>query len=160
MAQKFKPIEIQPDPVYGNLVLAKFINCLMQRGKKSVAQKIVYSAFDLVKKSSPGGSEPQEPLDVFLKALREATPQIEVRARRVGGATYQVPREVKEKRGMSLAMRWITNAARAKKGKAMAKKLAEEIIMAAKGEGEAIKKKMSVHKMAEANRAFAHFAPR
>lgn len=153
MSQKYKPIEIEPDSVYSNMMVAKFINCLMQNGKKNVARRIVYDAFDIIKKQTN-----QEPLDIFLRAVQEAMPQIEVRPQRVGGATYQVPREVKEKRAVSLAMRWLIDFSRKKKGKAMSARLAEELMQAAKGEGESAKKKISVHKMAEANRAFAHLA--
>lgn len=153
MANKFKTREIPPDPVYDNIMVSKFINAIMQRGKKTVAQKIVYSAFDIVKKQTN-----QEPLDIFIKALEQAAPKMEVRPQRVGGATYQVPREVKEKRALSLAMRWLIDAAAKKKGRKMADRLADEIVQASKGEGEAVKKKINVHKMAEANRAFAYLA--
>jgi len=153
MSQKFKTREIVPDSVYDNNLVAKFINAVMQRGKKSVAQKIIYSAFDIIKEQTK-----QEPVSVFEKAIEEAAPRVEVRPQRVGGATYQVPREVKDKRALSLAMRWLIDASKKKKGRKMAAKLADEIIQASKSEGEAVKKKINVHKMAEANRAFAYLA--
>jgi len=153
MAFKFKQREIAPDMVYNSVSVAKFINQVMKQGKKSKATKIVYGAFDIIREKTK-----QEPLDVFEKAIKEASPSIEVRPKRIGGATYQVPIEVSSKRGTSLAIRWILGASRAKKGKAMHEKLAEELIAVTKGEGEAMKKKMNVHKMAEANRAFAHLA--
>jgi len=155
MSQKFKQRQIAPDREYNSVIISKFINQVMKDGKKSKARNIVYGAFDIIKEKTK-----QEPLDVFEKALKELTPTVEVRPRRVGGATYQVPIEVNAKRGLSLAIRWILAATRAKKGKATHEKLAEELITASKGEGEAIKKKINVHKMAEANRAFAHLAKR
>jgi len=155
MAFKFKQRETTPDRVYNSVVVAKFINQIMKGGKKSKANKIVYSAFGIIKEKTK-----QEPLDVFEKAIREITPAVEVRPRRIGGATYQVPIEVNAKRGLSLAIRWILFAARAKKGKAMHEKLAEELLAASNQEGEAMKKKINVHRMAEANRAFAHLAKR
>ena len=150
---KFKTREILPDSSYDSVIVSKFINTIMERGKKSIAQKIVYSAFDIVKEQTK-----QEPMDIFEKALEEAAPKVEVRPQRVGGATYQVPREVKDKRALSLAMRWLITSAQKKKGKDMAKRLAEELMQASKGEGEAVKKKINVHKMAEANKAFAYLA--
>ena len=153
MAKKYRPQEILPDPVYNNITVAKFINHLMKNGKKSLARRIVYDAFEIIKKKTK-----QDPLEVFEKALEAAAPNIEVRPQRVGGATYQVPREVKAKRRMSLAMRWIILAARGKKGKSMEEKLAQELIFASKQEGDAVRKKINVHKMAEANKAFAHLA--
>lgn len=150
--KKIKQV-ISPDPVYNNITVAKFINQVMRRGKKTVARKIVYGAFEILKEKTK-----KEPLEVFEKALENASPLLEVRPKRIGGATYQVPVEVKGKRRMTLAMRWIIQAAKMKKGKAMKEKLAEEIINAAQNTGWAIKKKIDTHKMAEANRAFAHFA--
>ena len=150
---KFKTREILPDSSYDSVIVAKFINTIMDQGKKSIARKIVYGAFDIVKEQTK-----QEPMDIFEKALEEAAPKVEVRPQRVGGATYQVPREVKDKRALSLAMRWLINSARKKKGKDMANRLAEELMQASKGEGEAVKKKINVHKMAEANKAFAYLA--
>lgn len=145
--------EISPDPVYNNVMVAKFINQVMRRGKKTVAQKIVYGSFDIVKTKTK-----KEPLEVFDLAINNVKPLLEVKPRRIGGATYQVPRQVPEERGVTLAMRWIVQAARSKKGKPMKEKLAEELILASKQEGAAIKKKEDTRRMAEANRAFAHFA--
>jgi len=153
MAKKFKTRELSVDAVYSNLTVAKLINQIMRRGKKNVARKIVYGCLDIVKEKTK-----QEPVAVLEKAISAVTPTVEVRPKRVGGATYQVPMEVPQKRGLSLAMRWIINVSRAKKGKAMQERLAEELMAASRGEGEAIKKKINAHKMAEANRAFAHFA--
>ncbi len=150
---KFKTREILPDSSYDSVIVSKFINTIMDQGKKSIARKIVYGAFDIVKEQTK-----QEAMDIFEKALEEAAPKVEVRPQRVGGATYQVPREVKDKRALSLAMRWLINSARKKKGKDMAQRLAEEFIQASKSEGEAVKKKINVHKMAEANKAFAYLA--
>lgn len=144
---------IIPDFVYSNLSVAKFINQVMRQGKKTIARKIVYRAFDIVKEKTK-----KEPLEVFEQAIKNATPLLEVKSKRIGGATYQVPREVREDRALTLAVRWIITAAKAKKGKPMAEKLAEELISAAKNEGSAIKKKEDTRRMAEANRAFAHFA--
>jgi small subunit ribosomal protein S7 len=141
------------DPKFNNKVVEKFINIVMLEGKKSIAEKIVYGAFDILKKQL---DEP-DVLKIFSKALDNARPRLEVKPRRVGGATYQIPIEVKHERGESIAMRWIRDFARTKKGKAMNEKLAEEIIAAYKGEGSSIKKRDDTHKMAEANKAFAHF---
>lgn len=145
--------EILPDPVYNNVIVAKFINKIMERGKKTIARKIVYGAFNIIKEKTK-----KEPLEILEKAIENAGPLLEVKSKRVGGATYQVPREVRGERRVTLAMRWIINVSRSKKGKPMAEKLAEEIILAAKKEGAAVKKKQDTHRMAEANRAFAHFA--
>jgi len=145
--------EISPDPVYNNVIVAKFINQVMRRGKKTVARKIVYGAFDVIKDKTK-----KEPLEVFDLAFKNASPLLEVKPKRVGGATYQVPRGVGEERRLTLAMRWIIQAAKSKKGKPMKEKLAEELIAAANNTGEAVKKKENTHRMAEANRAFAHFA--
>ncbi|MFH0739713.1 MAG: 30S ribosomal protein S7 [bacterium] len=150
---KFKTREILPDSSYDSVIVAKFINTIMDQGKKSIARKIVYSAFDIVKEQTK-----QDAMDIFEKALEEAAPKVEVRPQRVGGATYQVPREVKDKRALSLAMRWLISSARKKKGRDMASRLAEELVQASKGEGESVKKKINVHKMAEANKAFAYLA--
>jgi small subunit ribosomal protein S7 len=143
----------QPDVVHGRVELGRFINYVMQDGKKSTAEKLVYTAFDKIKEITK-----EEPLVVFERALENTMPLLEVASKRVGGANYQVPREVRPERRFVLALRWIIGAARAKKGKGMADKLAEEIIAASKNEGSAIKKKLDMHRMAEANRAFAHFA--
>lgn len=144
---------IQPDPIYNNVTVEKLINQVMRRGKKTIARKIVYGAFDIVKEK-----EKKEPVEVFEKALQNAAPLLEVKPKRIGGATYQVPREVKGDRRLTLAMRWIIQAAKSRKGKPMKEKLAEELVQAAQNTGVAIKKKQDTHKMAEANRAFAHFA--
>jgi len=144
---------ISPDPVYNNLIVTKFINQVMRRGKKSLARKIVYQTFDIIKEKVQ-----KNPLEIFEQALENASPLLEVRPKRIGGATYQVPREVKGERRLTLAMRWIIQAAKSRKGKPIREKLAEELINAANNTGLAIKKKGDTHKMAEANRAFAHFA--
>ena len=141
------------DHKYKSVVVSKLVNYVMERGKKNVATDIVYGALDMVKTQTK-----REPIEVFEEAMRNAAPQMEVRSRRIGGANYQVPREVREERKVFLGMNWIVNAALAKKGKPMHIKLAEEIMAAAKNEGEAVKKRENVHKMAEANKAFAHFA--
>jgi small subunit ribosomal protein S7 len=143
----------QPDVVHGRVELGRFINYVMKDGKKSTAETLVYGAFDKIKEITK-----EEPMVVFERALENVMPLLEVASKRVGGANYQVPREVRPERRFILALRWIIGAARAKKGKGMADKLAEEIIAASKNEGSAIKKKLDMHRMAEANRAFAHFA--
>ena len=153
MRRAYKKHEITPDRVYNDIEVAKFINKVMQSGKKSVAQKIVYSAFDLIK-----GQTKKEPLEVFKTAIENAAPILEVKPKRIGGATYQVPMEVRGERKFMLASRWILEGARGKKGKAMAEKLAQELIDCADNQGLAIKKKQDTHRMAEANKAFAHFA--
>jgi small subunit ribosomal protein S7 len=135
------------------LVLGKFINNIMTRGKKSVAQKLVYGSFDIIKAKTE-----KEPLEVFETAIKNVAPLVEVKSKRVGGANYQVPIEVAPKRRQALAFRWVIGAARSKKGRPMAEKLAEELMLAADMQGDAIRKKQDVHRMAEANRAFAHFA--
>lgn len=144
----------KPDIMFNSQKVEKFINYVMERGKKNAARKIVYGAFDLIKERA----KVEDPMEVFDTALKNAGPTMEVRSRRVGGANYQVPREVRPERRSYLSMKWIIDAARSKKGKPMHDKLAEEIILASKNEGEAIKKRENVHKMAEANKAFAHFA--
>ena len=145
--------EISPDPVYNNITVSKFINQVMRKGKKTIAKKIVYGVFDIVKEKTK-----KEPLEIFEKAMNNASPLLEVKPKRIGGATYQVPVEVRGERRLTLAMRWIIEAAKSKKGKPMKEKLAEELINAANNTGVAIKKKEDTHRMAEANRAFAHFA--
>jgi len=145
---------INPDPKYDNVLVAKFINHLMKGGKKSVAQTILYKSFDIIEKSL----KDKDPLDVFDQAIKNVAPFVEVKSRRIGGAHYQVPKEVKGERKITLAMRWIINASRNKKGKPMHQKLAEELMEACKNEGTAIKKKQDMHRMAEANKAFAHFS--
>ena len=143
---------IKPDPKYGSVVLAKFINHIMQGGKKSTAQSIVYGAFDIMKAAE------KDPMKTFEEALKTVQPQVEVRSRRVGGANYQVPMPVSTSRQNALSFRWIIGAARAKKGQPMAQKLATVLLDSAQGVGDAIKKRDDVHRMAEANKAFAHFA--
>lgn len=143
---------IIPDPKYKNVNVSKFINIIMERGKKSVAEKIVYKCFDTLAEKTG-----KPALEVFQKAMDNARPQLEVKPRRIGGATYQVPIDVKPDRGVSIAMRWVRNFARTKKGKPMEVKLADELLDAYKGEGSAIKKRDDTHKMAEANKAFAHY---
>jgi small subunit ribosomal protein S7 len=141
------------DPKLNSKIVAKFINMVMLEGKKAVAEKIVYGAFEIVQKNL----NEQDILKVFYKALDNARPRLEVKPRRVGGATYQVPIEVRQERGTSIALRWIRDFAMNKKGRPMDQKLAEEIIAAYKGEGSVIKKRDDTHKMAESNKAFAHF---
>jgi len=143
----------QPDAVYNSVKLAKFINSIMWDGKKETARDVVYSAFDIIKEKTGNPN----PLEIFDLALKNAGPLTEVRSRRIGGANYQVPREVRPERRLALAARWIIGAARSGKGKPMAIKLADELIAASKNEGTAIKKREDTHKMAEANKAFAHF---
>lgn len=146
--------EIKPDFIYNSLLLEKFINYVMKNGKKSLARRIVYKTLDEIKKKTKA----ENPLEIFELAIKNASPLLEVKSRRVGGANYQVPIEVRPDRKTTLAIRWILEATRSKKGSAMIKRLTEELIAASKNEGSAIKKKENVHKMAEANRAFAHFA--
>jgi len=144
--------ETQPDVKYNNVTLAKFINKMMRDGKKSLAEGIVYDALDLIEKRTR-----REPVEVFEQALKNATPILEVKPRRVGGATYQVPVEIRGDRRLSLAMRWLVDTARKRSGKSMAEKLAAELMDAANSTGATIKKKEDTHKMAEANKAFAHY---
>ena len=145
--------DIQVDPKFKNTQIAKFINYLMRRGKKSIAQKIVYDAFDQISNKTK-----QDALEIFEKALKNVGPSLEVRGRRIGGANYQIPFPVRVERRFALASRWLIDASQKRKGKSMAEKLALEIMDAANETGDAFKKKQDVHKMAEANRAFAHFA--
>jgi small subunit ribosomal protein S7 len=147
--------EIKPDFIYHSVKVEKFINYIMNEGKKNVARKIVYGMFDDIKETTK-----QDPLEVFETAITNVAPLTEVRSRRIGGANYQVPQEVRPERRMSLAFRWLIGAARSKKGQPIRKKLLTEFLAAAKNEGEAVRKRETVHKMAEANRAFAHFAIR
>ena len=144
--------EIEPDVKYNSVMVARFINKLMMRGKKSIAERILYDAFDIIESRVH-----KNPLDVFEEAVNNATPILEVKPRRVGGATYQVPVEVMLERRLSLAMRWLVQNARKRTGKSMAEKLAAELMDAAQGQGATIKKKEDTHRMAEANRAFAHY---
>ena len=141
-----------PDPVYHDEKLTKFINRVMQRGKKSVAEKIVYGALDIIRQKTN-----TEPMEIFNQAMENAMPTVEVRPRRVGGATYQVPSEVREERRFSLGMRWILAGAKARAGHTMSERLADELIDTSKGIGKAVKKKEETHRMAEANKAFAHY---
>ena len=143
---------IDPDPRYGDLLVAKFINIVMECGKKSIAERIVYDALDIVKEKTA-----KEPLEVFRASLDNVRPLLETKSRRVGGATYQVPVSVSEDRGYSLALRWIRSFSRERKGKPMHEKLAQEIIDGFNKTGPSIKKREDMHKMAEANRAFAHY---
>jgi len=145
--------KIKPDIKYNNLQVAKFTNYLMKRGKKSVAQTVIYDSFDIIAEKTK-----QDPLEVFNNAIKNVSPQLEIRSKRVGGANYQVPVPVKGDRKFALACRWILGATKDKKGRRMAEKLSEELIAAANNEGTSIKKKEDVQRMAEANRAFAHFA--
>ncbi len=144
--------QIPPDPKYSNLELARFINRVMQRGKKTTAQRITYNAFDIIQERSN-----LDPLEVFQQALRNSTPMVEVRPKRVGGATYQVPTELRRGRSEALAMRWLIRGARGRKGMPMRSGLAQELMEAARGEGSAVRRKEELHRMAEANRAFVHY---
>jgi small subunit ribosomal protein S7 len=146
--------QLQPDPRYDSILASKFVNCLMNDGKKSVAQGVFYLALDLIKERVPE----VEPLDVFVQAVENVKPSIEVRSKRVGGATYQVPTPVNSKRQQTLSIRWILQAARAKKGRPIHLRLAEEFINAYRREGTAMTTRENVHRMADANKAFAHFA--
>ncbi|MGC8929926.1 MAG: 30S ribosomal protein S7 [Dictyoglomus sp.] len=146
------PREIPPDPVYNSVLVQKLINKVMLDGKKSIAEKIVYGAMDIIREKTK-----QDPLTVLEKAVQNVTPLLEVRPRRVGGATYQVPIEVPPRRGLSLALRWIVRAARERKGMPMKERLALEILDALNNTGGAIKKRDEMHRMAEANKAFAHY---
>lgn len=143
---------VQPDPRYGSELLARFTNKVMQRGKKGLAERIVYDALDLIQERSG-----REPLEVFQQAIQNATPLLEVKPRRVGGATYQVPVQIEPQRRQSLAIRWLLQAARSRSGRSMAEKLAGELMDAANNTGVTIKRREDTHRMAEANRAFAHY---
>lgn len=155
MALEYRSTEVflKPDVVYGSKLVSKFINNLMKKGKKSLAEKTLYGALELVKKRLPD----KDSLDVLETAVNNVKPLVEVRSRRIGGATYQVPVEVPRKRQLSLAFRWIIQAAKAKKGRPMAQRLADELADACKKQGAAYTKRENTHKMAEANKAFAHF---
>lgn len=156
MPRNYKSTErfLQPDPIYNSKLVSKFVNTIMYEGKRTIAQKIVYLAFDSLKKRIPE----KEPLEVFNEALNNCRPMVEVRSKRVGGATYQVPKAVGAKRQQALAFRWIIAAARARKGKPMSERLADELSEAYKREGAAVRKREETHRMADANKAFAHFA--
>ena len=149
---KAKQRIILPDPKYQDEVVAKFVNNLMLQGKKETAYKIFYDAIDIVTKRTN-----EDGLDTFKKALENVSPQIEVRSRRIGGATFQIPTEIRPARRLSIGMKWLIRFSRARSGKGMAEKLSAEIIAASKGEGAAVKRREDTHRMAEANRAFAHF---
>ena len=156
MARKFtaSKAQLRPDPRFGSKLASKFINCLMYDGKKSVAQAVFYDAMGLIEKRLPNES----PIEVFTRAVENVMPVIEVRSKRVGGATYQVPMQVRKNRQQTLAIRWILLSAREKKGRPMAIKLSDELVAAYNREGAAISKRENVHRMADANKAFAHFA--
>ncbi len=143
----------KPDPRYGSMLVSKLINKIMLDGKKSTAQKVFYEAMDLVAEKIE-----DDPAEIISKAIENTTPRVEVRSRRVGGATYQVPREISRKRQQGMAIRWLVDAARAKRGKPMARRLAEEIFDAFNGQGSAVTKRENTHKMAEANSAYSHFS--
>jgi small subunit ribosomal protein S7 len=144
--------EIIPDPKYGDVVVTKFMNSVMHQGKKSVAEQIVYGAFDIIESKAKS-----DPLDIFKQALENVAPAIEVRSRRVGGATYQVPVEVRNERRQALAIRWLITAARARSDKTMVERLSSELLDASNNRGNAVKKREDTHRMAEANRAFSHY---
>ena len=145
--------EILPDPVYGDLIVAKFINNLMKKGKKSLAEKIFYMSIEKIKKQG----KVDDGIALFKKAIENVAPMLEVKSKRIGGATYQVPIEISEGRRMALAMRWIISYSKSRKGQTMSDKLAAELLAAANNDGSAVKKKEDTHKMAEANKAFSHF---
>ena len=153
MRRAYKKHKILPDRVYNDIDVSKLINKVMSKGKKSTAQKIVYGALDIIKQKTQ-----KEPMEVFKKAIENASPVLEVKPKRIGGATYQVPMEVRQERRLFLALKWIIDGARNSKGKSMREKLGQELINVANNEGSAMKKKNDMHRMAEANKAFAHFA--
>lgn len=153
--------QLRPDPKYGDRTLAKFINCVMRDGKKGAAQRVVYDAMELIEKrleKETSENAPKSAIELFHRALDNVKPEVEVRSRRVGGANYQVPMSVNARRQRSLTFRWIIDAARSEKGKPMSERLAKELFDAARGEGKAMATREQTHRMAEANRAFAHFA--
>lgn len=154
MPRRYKPEkrQIPPDPRFNSVLVQTMINKLMRNGKKSVAEKVLYRAFDRIQERTG-----RDPLDVFQQAIRNATPVLEVKPRRVGGATYQVPVEIRPDRRLALSMRWIINAARARKGRPMFERLADELLDAANNTGAAVKRRDDTHRMAEANRAFVHY---
>ena len=145
--------EILPDPKYGNVELSKFMNVIMEGGKKAIAERIIYGALDFIEKKNPD----KDPLEAFTVAINNVKPMVEVKSRRVGGANYQVPVEVRPVRRLALSMRWIKEAARKRGEKSMAQRLANELLEAVEGRGGAMKKRDEVHRMAEANKAFSHF---
>lgn len=144
--------EVKPDPRFGSIELARFINKVMLNGKKTVAQRIVYGALDIAQQESRSSG-----LDVFRQAMRNAMPQVQVRSRRVGGTTYQVPTDIRPERQEALAMKWVITSARDKSGSPMANRLAQELVEASRSQGNAVRRKEEMHRMAEANRAFAHY---
>ena len=153
--------QLKPDPRFGDKTLSRFINCVMSDGKKAVAQRVVYDAFDIIdgrlaKETAP--EAPKTAMELFTRALDNIKPYVEVRSKRIGGANYQVPMQVNKTRQQSLAFRWVLEAARSEKGRPISQRLADELYAAAKGEGKAMATREQTHKMAEANRAFAHFA--
>lgn len=150
--RKAEKRDLQPDPIFGDKLITRFVNNLMRDGKKGVARKILYQAFGIIEEKTG-----ELPIDVFRNALNNATPAVEVKSRRVGGATYQVPVEVRTDRGTALGIRWIIKASRQRNDKSMATRLGRELIDASKNEGGAVRKKDETHRMAEANKAFAHF---
>lgn len=153
--------QLRPDPRYGDPVVSRFINSLMHDGKKAAAQRVMYDAMELIKgklAKEAAEDKPENELALFLKAIENVKPFVEVRSKRIGGANYQVPMQVNRKRQQSLAFRWIIQAARGEKGRPMASRLADELYSAAKGEGKAMTTRDQTHRMAEANKAFAHFA--
>ena len=156
MPRRYKSPErfLRPDPKYKSKLVSKFINCLMYQGKKTAAQRVFYGALDEIGRRVKS----EEPIEVFNRAINNVKPMIEVRSKRVGGATYQVPKEVEKKRQLALAIRWVIEASRAKKGRPMHMRLADELSSAYRKEGAAVQKRENVHKMADANKAFAHFS--
>ena len=153
--------QLRPDPRYGDKVLSRFINCVMFDGNKAVAQRVVYDAMDIIiqkLEKETAEDKPAGPLEIFQLAIEKVKPFVEVRSKRIGGANYQVPMQVNKTRQQSLAFRWILEATRGEKGRPMAQRLADELYAAAKGEGKAMQTREQTHRMAEANRAFAHFA--
>lgn len=153
MRRAFKKHKVAPDMVYQDVQVAQLVNKIMKKGKKTVAQGIVYGAFNLIKQKTQ-----KEPLEIFKKAVDNASPLLEVKPKRIGGATYQVPMEVRQERKLFLSLKWIIDGARSAKGKSMEERLSQEIMNVANNEGTAMKKKNDMHRMAEANKAFAHFA--
>ncbi|GAB5410883.1 MAG: 30S ribosomal protein S7 [Balneolaceae bacterium] len=150
--RKAEKRDVQPDPIFADKMITRFVNNLMKDGKKNVARKIVYQAFEIIEERTG-----ETGIDIFRSALQNSTPVVEVKSRRVGGATYQVPVEVRQERGTALGMRWILRAARSRNDKSMSLRLSRELIDASKNEGGAVRKKDETHRMAEANKAFAHF---
>ena len=150
--RKAEKRDVQPDPIFADKMITRFVNNLMKDGKKNVARKIVYQAFEIIEERTG-----ETGIDIFRSALQNSTPVVEVKSRRVGGATYQVPVEVRQERGTALGMRWLLRAARSRNDKSMSLRLSRELIDASKNEGGAVRKKDETHRMAEANKAFAHF---